>query len=68
MAKSKLSKIAELERIVELARNKKNELKPYNVNDTIKNIGGTSLDKQERVKQLGRNIYTKQKPYDSNSI
>jgi len=68
MAKSKLSQIAEVERLAELARNKRTVATPYNINETTKNVDGSSLDKNERKSQLARNEWTKQKPYDINAI
>lgn len=68
MANTTIKTIADIERVIELARNDKTSNAPYTINDTDKNINGTPLDKMERIAELARNDYTKAKPYDINSI
>lgn len=68
MAKQTIKKIGDIERVIELGRNKKSSDAPYTINDTVPNIGGTPMEKKEREIELARNTYTKQKPYDINSL
>lgn len=68
MERQTIKKIADVERVVEVSRNNRTSNAPYTINDTVPNINGTPLDKQERAAQLARSEWTKQKPYDINSI
>lgn len=68
MAKQTIKTIGEAERAKNLAKNERTSNNPYNINDAVKNIDGTPLDKAEFLKQTQMNEYSKQKPYDSNSI
>lgn len=65
---TKLTKIAEQERIRQIGHNERNSEKPYTKEEALKNVGGNKIDVAERIRQLGFNNYNSQKPYDLNNM